>query len=76
MDDLISRQAAIDTVKKLIWLTRDAKDVIAEVIEELPSAQSDIIRCKECKHYDPNDHCYLQGAEADDFCSYAERREE
>ena len=54
---------------------------IATIIENeqdmrvvLKNAQNDIIRCKDCKYYDPNDHCYLQGAEADDFCSYAERR--
>ena len=48
--------------------------ILGERIKPLPSAQPEIIRCKDCKYYDPNDHCYLQGAEADDFCSYAERR--
>ena len=52
-------------------------DCISE-IEDLPSAQPEIIRCKDCK--------WKQGAEcvrfadvrpfADDFCSRAERREE
>ena len=48
MDDLISRQAAIDAVIK-----RDANCGIdsAEVLELLPSAQPEIIRCRDCIAY-------------------------
>lgn len=38
MADLISRQAAIEAVNEREWLTRDAKDILTEVIEQLPSA--------------------------------------
>ena len=51
MDDLISRQAAIDALDDAEdafgYLTRDWE----EVLMELPSAQPEIIYCKDCvKH--------------------------
>lgn len=57
------------------------------ILTELPSAQPEIIRCKDCKHknvyrfppkYDERDYCEKQGKVVDvaDFCSWAERREE
>ena len=48
---------------------------------DLPSAQLEIIRCRDCKHYDPYDsgkafYCFkgIDGCYPDDFCSHAERR--
>lgn len=54
MADLISRQAAIDEV--LAWLKDSMSDKkngkpFTERLKDLPSAQSEIIRCKYCKHY-------------------------
>ena len=70
--DMISRQDAIDAVKHA-W----AKGLEpSQYIEDLPSVQPEIIRCRDCKYYDPNDHCFLQGAGPEDYCSCAERREE
>lgn len=48
-------------------------------IEELPSTQPEIIRCKDCVHYygepgNPNIICFQM--HEDDFCSYRKRREE
>ena len=42
----------------------------------LPSAQPEIIRCKECKHWDGVDTCDVIDAPVwdNDFCSMAERR--
>ena len=77
MDDLISRQAAIDAI---MGEPTDAHypSWYAERLEQLPSAQPEIIYCKDCK--------WKQGAECvrfadvrpfpSDFCSRAERREE
>lgn len=76
MNDLISRQAAIDALEWK-WAGKAAIDAI----KNLPSAQQEIIRCKDCKK---NPHwewvgCPMTGKNTrkpDDFCSYAERREE
>ena len=61
--DLIDRLAAIDALLELVearrtWKsTEDARKEISGIdasicaIHDLPSAQPEIIRCKECKHY-------------------------
>lgn len=70
-------------------------EVVKLIQEEEPDYDfvDEVIRCKNCKHYeqntserisifDPNGYCYLHGyqnwldAEQDDFCSWAERKEE
>ena len=63
-DDLISRQAAIDALYD--WSEHSMTDAeawhIRQVIgdiKSLPSAQPEIIRCKDCKHW--RQHNY-QGA--------------
>ena len=76
MDDLISRQAAIDELDKGAWGVEWDKALAKTMIESLPSAQPEIIYCKDCK--------WKQGAECvrfadvrpfpSDFCSRAERR--
>ena len=100
--DCISRRAAIDALARMMprSYTPDgshpadeeifrAQEVFADCIEALeilPSAQPDIIRCKDCKHRDKYGCCkYWKGlAMADipiatddnDFCSYAEQKGE
>ena len=86
MNDLISRQAAIDAT----WFEpsyTDPLNVLTEVrdrLKALPSAHPEIIYCKDCKWsdwYDAADghrYCYCMetgaaGRTVDDFCSYAER---
>lgn len=58
--DTISRQAAIDGVKTLhdvAWKNWHeptlSANVVLDMIRELPSAQPEIIRCKDCIYYDP-----------------------
>ncbi len=56
MDDLISRQAAIDAIfVKPAWHGSDGSyyhsDDIRDAIEQLPSAQPEIIRCKDCEYF-------------------------
>lgn len=86
MDDLISRQAAIDDVteyEKLLRKILGDKNELAETVKivkhriiALPSAQPEIIRCKDCK-WKQGAWC-VRFAEVipfpDDFCSRAERR--
>ena len=52
MSDLISRQAAID-VADAVWCVTGDKNVakVWDQIKNLPSAQPEIIRCKDCKRY-------------------------
>ena len=91
MDDLISRQAAIDAVQRhregvlggyeydegVAFVYAAAHNHIIQVIKLLPSAQTEIIRCKDC--------VFKQGKECtrfadlpiadDDFCSRGEGKE-
>ena len=63
MQDIISRQAAIDAVKKHYRThDNDLLELIAFDIERLPPAQPEIIRCTECKHYREYDSKYVENA--------------
>ena len=67
---------------------RESKLALIEVVKQLPSAQPDIVRCKDCKHYQFADNCAFgfpvkrcewtgfEDVEDNDFCSRAERRTE
>ena len=85
MDDLISRQAAIDAI------FGRSHEIIKMRIGNLPSAQPEIIRCKDCGHFHYDMPYVIQGVpvlghEVCDFwgdgcktsengyCSFAERR--
>ena len=61
MDDLISRQAAIDAVWKIDAEMRpSAIDAIIKTLKQLPSAQPLIEEfewCTDCKEYDQKAHC-------------------
>jgi len=105
MNDLISRQAAIDALDfEIVHMTaycdgKNEGNPLAQynkgledgkkAIEALPSAQPDIIRCKDCRFatltYDGDcKYCqYLEGEfgltdavyfDGNDYCSHAERR--
>lgn len=87
MKDLISRQNAIEAVRKLsnagiYWFV--AAPAVFNALLKLPSAQPEIVRCKDCKYYKLSKHdgtftChYVIGAilrrNSDEFCSRAERK--
>ena len=82
MNDLISRQAAIDEIDEWIKAFREnvhkesAADArfIRDGIIQLPSAQPEITRCKDCEHWTNDDCPFAWGKVEDAFCSYAERR--
>ena len=75
-NSLIKRQDAINAL--IEWVTKlfDDRSVV-DVINEVPSAQPEIIRCKDCWHY-PSEYadCPMIGwaRNENDFCSKAERR--
>lgn len=94
-DDTISRKAAIDAIlhNQEVYSNNFGDDPIdkytiaiidndAQTIAQLPSAQPELIRCKDCKHYKTEfcaidiwtDEVKIYKARPDDFCSRAERR--
>ena len=105
MNDLISRQAAIDELNdgaELLRRVLDDTDLVGAErakyewglgliesyisdVEELPSAETEIIRCKDCKNKDVLPDVYGIGTEAlycpaikhyvvhDFFCKYGEK---
>lgn len=94
MSDLISRQAAIDAIRAstskytgFMEMEMYTDDDAVEAINGVPSAQPEIIRCKDCKNWDTewqNDwaknyhYCpMIDGTRAGDwFCADAERKED
>ena len=80
MQDLISRQAAIRWVntecnpygKPTLDFESGKKGI--EHLEQMPSAQPEITRCKDCEHWTNDDCPFAWGKVEDAFCSYAERR--
>lgn len=82
-EDTISRQAAIDAINSHFGFNTEEEygSAVQEVINGLPPAQPEIIRCKDCRYYrwesDMCDYPYATAQNVvheDDFCSNAERR--
>ena len=87
-DDLINRRMAIAAADRADYTglaVEDVKKVTDEVVKEikkLPSAQSEIIRCKDCKYYMGNWYCEawnnspgFPAVDGNMFCSMGERKE-
>lgn len=90
MSDLISRSAAIEKITpygtqngSCLGHHRGAVDCAILEIEMIPSVDAvEVIRCKDCKHFNRNieneTYCSCIGGLTDqeehDFCSYGERR--
>ena len=83
MSNLIDRQAAIKAFEKDIMGGLNWDYILAH----MPSAQPEIIRCKDCKymteHYDTDGNApywtcaeWDSGTDYDGFCSYGERADE
>ena len=76
MNDLISRQAAIDAVSNMLRRKFGIGGDLAEItLAGLPSAQPEIIRCKDCRFNDGVAYCemHYRDVKGNDFCSWAER---
>ena len=50
MSDLISRQDAIDAIDALHDKPNAWLEYAVDAVKKLPSAQPEIIRCRDCKH--------------------------
>ena len=88
MSDLIERQVAIEALDNLDympgeWIVRGLT-ICKEAIRDLPSAQPEIVRCRDCKYGEQDDDGWWycrgtgysmgNGEKGDGFCSNAERR--
>ena len=79
-DVVIYKQAAIDAVEKHACNTQR----ILDAISALPSAQPEIIRCKDCKWWSNDDYRECSSPNYDDgyitpagfYCGYAERKDD
>lgn len=83
MSDLIERQTAIDAVDEaLARIFVEHRDIAEKMINKMPSAQPEIIRCKECTYGEQDDdvwYCRNFGGQVGNndgsgFCADAERR--
>ena len=90
MSDLISRQAAIEAIRKDVMGGLNYEDAIEairknvmgglnheSILKRLPSAEPEIIRCKDCKYYDPYGGVCIETSSAvceDSFCWWGESR--
>ena len=80
MSDTISRQAAIDAIHCDITITgrQNAELVAATIgafadrIKALPSAEPQIIRCKNCKHWIPYDWMFNEVWQSKNIADYPE----
>ena len=56
----------------------EACDRHAQLLNDLPSAQPEVIRCKDCKHYNAGFECLIEGYGIERnknwYCADAERR--
>lgn len=82
--DDIPKDAGFEEVTRLCDLALEHNIGILKAVDNLQSAQAEIIRCGECKHRDPEDHkcdCghfILWQLPRDDkwYCADAERKDE
>lgn len=93
MDDLISRQAAIDAIEQMqmpIMRSEFPEEQYVftgmsealRAIKDLPSAQPEIIRCKNCTWWSDDEYRECSSPNYDNvhvtpagfYCGYAERR--
>ena len=75
---MISRQAAIEAINELHELPNARLDLAVDTLEKLPSAQPDIIRCRDCakRKYCRTSTVWAVAPDDDWFCADAERRTE
>ena len=93
MGNLVDRQVAIDEIARFIgYIDEDMIERIQLRLRKLPSAEPEIIYCKDCRKHNQGineapylaDRCplilhrgYAHGHEFDyQFCVYAERKED
>ena len=81
LNDLISRQAAIDAVLGVAPYDEYWKEQIEKAVNALQSAQPEIIRCKDCKYAKWDDErgdyiCNGRAVWENHYCGYAKKKGE
>ena len=78
----MTREEAIEIISRPLNMKHAPEDILeAHKMAISALEQPEIVRCRECKHYralhDQDDLCVytMTSVEADDYCSYAERKE-
>ena len=69
--DCISRQATVNALIRWLDDEDDARSAFA-VIEQMPPAQPEIIRCKNCKHWIPYDWMFSEVWQSKNIADYPE----
>ena len=83
--NIVNCQTANIKFKNISFRCETIEDADGTVFVKMPSAQPDVIRCKDCKYYEwtgnriPEEQtwwCYKYNTEMgnNDYCSYGERR--
>lgn len=78
--DTISRKAAIEAVIEWYGCEPSDMDDFKEILAKQPSAQPEIVRCKDCKHWSRESICDgfcsedCMRHDEDFYCGYAERK--
>lgn len=72
MSDLISRQDAIEAVQNRHMMLSKEKILLINDLEKLPSAEPQIIRCKDCKHWIPYDWMFSEIWQSKNIADYPE----
>ena len=88
-NDLISRQAAIDAINHICPVDTEYDCALLDrvdvrcVLSDLPSAQPEIIRCKDCEYGEQDEvgrwfcrslGCQIGNEDGSGYCADAERR--
>ena len=73
---IISRLQLVPSADVVERSSYESMEHTVAKLNEALSNSVEVVRCKDCKYYDnvlKKDHCFLQGAGDDDYCSYGER---
>lgn len=83
MSDLISRQDVLHELDGCDYELQDwQRWKLKTMVRDIPSVEPEIIQCKDCKYWNhETELTYCErvgwtGTDADDYCSFAERKEE
>ena len=82
MSDLIRRHKAIKCIKWWFSLIQLNPDILIDEVISIPSEEPEIVRCRDCIYWNHQtdftycDRTVWYGTDADDFCSFAERKED